>query len=97
MNHSKKKMIGNKIENAIQRNVTELVTLSDFDHGQFEDWDMNMTTIRHIPTVPREQVSVNNKQIIMLTRFAEQKRIDIAIQTVALLPDYKLNLYGSGS
>lgn len=91
-----------KLIKKIKEKIDCFIVLSEQDRKRFIkelNFDENkIKTIRHTCNMELfEGSKVKNKKLIMICKLDNyQKRIDLAIKAMKLLPDYTLNIYGEG-
>lgn len=87
---------------AIKNDLDYFIFLSEYDKKVFIknlNLDENKTkVIRHSSEMPLlESKKIKSKNLIMVARLEnKQKRFDLAIRAMKKLPDFTLNIYGSG-
>lgn len=86
----------------IRENTDKIVCLSPEDIKDVSELFFfpkeKLTSIRHSTEISiLEKKKVNNKRLVMISRLNNNiKRFDLAIEGMALLPDFELHIYGSG-
>ncbi|MEQ4732340.1 glycosyltransferase [Providencia rettgeri] len=99
---SKYKFNRNKNLLNLSFNVHKIISLSSFEKVElikkFNYPSHLLETINMINPLPISNSNKTNKnKLIMLTRFQNSiKRIDLVINSMHLLPDFELNIYGDG-
>ncbi|MFI3320246.1 MAG: glycosyltransferase family 4 protein [Rikenellaceae bacterium] len=89
-----------KVDESIVSKLDKFVVLTDEDKS---DWPNkhNITRIYNFVDIPKEISTLNNKRAIAVGRLDYQKGFDTLIDIWAIVnkkyPDWKLDIYGSGS
>lgn len=87
---------------SLSKKVYKIISLSEKEKKalieKFNYSENLLLTINMINELPLLRNKKNEvKRLIMLTRFQNEiKRVDLAISAMKLLPEYKLDIYGSG-
>ncbi len=83
-------------------NVHKIISLSKFEKDELiKNFNYPSNLLKTINMVNHLPIShsnkINKKKLIMLTRFQNSiKRIDLVINSMHLIPDFELNIYGDG-
>lgn len=89
----------------LSKKVYKIVSLSEYEKKEMlrkfeyhDDLIKTVNMINGLPLINNIITKKNKKKLIMLTRFQNDiKRIDLVIKSMRLLPDFELNVYGSGA
>lgn len=86
----------------LSKKVFKIISLSEYEKKElitrFNYPEQLIQTINMVNTLPvKNKPNPPSKKIIMLSRFQNEiKRIDLVINSMSLLPDFQLNIYGDG-
>lgn len=87
-----------KLKNDLEK-IDYFITLSEYDKERFISEvgikESKILSIRHMSSIEiLNRKKIKNKKLIIISRIAPQKRLDLAILAMRKLPDFTLEIYG---